>query len=123
MLTLPRCPAPQVAASTTLVARRGHWMAPQKVLGESSYRHAWSGAAELVYVLVGVQSLSLAARGCCSPHAVHAATCPLPCSTIIVLCRLPAAGVCNLHPLELGAAGKTREGKRMGRSGAIPPAA
>lgn len=24
----------KVAASTTLVARRGHWMAPQKVLGE-----------------------------------------------------------------------------------------
>ena len=25
----------ELASSTTLVARRGHWMAPQKVLGES----------------------------------------------------------------------------------------
>lgn len=30
----------KVAASTTLVARRGHWMAPQQVLGEWAW-HAW----------------------------------------------------------------------------------
>lgn len=37
----------QVAASTTLVARRGHWMAPQKVLGEWCHIMQRSGCVQL----------------------------------------------------------------------------